>query len=169
VRAIAATLIAAALAVGAFFLFHHDGGGSGRGGQFVNHIGTVTSQAEIRDRLVRYADLPRGYPRGNLPRDVRAGSRVVGRLGGATIFTAPTHDGYWEMFSMGKRGWWGAGRPWRTVEAGHRDEAYFVGGGGLYDGAGFPAFVSGSTLVAPGAKLLVFYAAAPANGSTSSG
>ncbi len=120
--------------------------------------GRSSSQASvgaIRDRFVRFADLPRGAPpwRG-IPRDVLAGSRVVGRLGGATIFAAPTRDGYWQMFKAGRNGSAG-GVPWRVGEA-HATGANVIFGGG-YVKDGIFSVVSGSTLRFRDAKLFVSY------------
>jgi len=151
----------AVAAVGAFFLFHHGGGAGGPVGRpEAGQNGAQIENAGIRDRFLRFSDLPRRAPQGHLPRDVRAGSRVVAQVEGATVFAAPTRDGYWEMFARATHGWWGGGRPWRVTIQRHPQppSGWRVGGGGLYTPSGYPAVLSGSTIVAPGAKLLVVYA-----------
>jgi len=157
---LALSLVAVA-AVGAFFLFHHGGGAGGLVGRpTAGQSGAQIENAGISDRFLRFSDLPRRAPQGQLPRDVRAASRVVAQVEGATIFAAPTHDGYWEMFARAKDGWWGGGVPWRVTIQRHPQppSGWRVGGGGLYTQSGYPAIVSGSTIVARGAKLLVVYA-----------
>jgi hypothetical protein len=151
-----ALALAAALAVGVFSVLRH-GGGPAASNPYAQE--SVQRQAAtIRDRSVRFADLPHGAPRWRIPGDVRAASRLVGRLDGGSIFASPTRDGYWEMFGVG-RGGWGGGIPWRA--GGHRAPprgAAVVGGGGIAKGNGVFVRIGGSTRVAPGAKLFVVYA-----------
>jgi hypothetical protein len=78
----------------------------------------------------------------------------VGRLGGATIFSAPTRDGYWEMFKVGRFGSAG-GVPWRVGTA-HANGANVIFGGG-YVKDGIFTVVSGSALRLRGAQLFVSY------------
>ena len=62
--------------------------------------GGITVRA---DRVVRFADLPRGWVKG-IPRDVRPTSRIVGVLGGRRVATGPTRNGnYCMAFSIGKK------------------------------------------------------------------
>jgi hypothetical protein len=157
---LALLLAVAAISVGAFFFMRHPGGPDPPGPAAHGHVLRVEN-AGIRDRFVRFADLPRSAPRfRGIPRDVRAGSRMVGHVQDTTIFAAPTRDGYWEMFARHKHGGWGGGRPWRVTIKRHPapPNGWRVGGGGLYTQNGYPAIVSGSTIVSPGAKLLLVYA-----------
>jgi hypothetical protein len=58
-----------------------------------------------------------------------------------------------------KRGGWNGGVPWRTAKPPYRGSGSFlIGGGGSSNRKGYPSLISGSTLVSPGAKLLLVYA-----------
>jgi len=48
------------------------------------------------DRVVRFANLPRGWVKG-IPRDVRPKSRIVGVIGGHRVATGPTRNGNYCM------------------------------------------------------------------------
>ena len=155
-RALSVALALVAAAVGVFFLLHDGRGPDGAPTSSVAGQGSrQVSEAAIHDRFVRFADLPRGAPPWrHIPRDVRAGSRVVGRLGGATIFSAPTRDGYWQMFKVGRSGSAG-GVSWRVGRT-HANGANVIFGGG-YVKDGIFSVVSGSTIRFRGAKLFVSY------------
>jgi hypothetical protein len=112
------------------------------------------------NRIVRFADLPRGAVPG-IPRDVHSVSRIVGRLDGRTIATAPTRNGnYCDAFwsKTHKSGW--AGCRVRGARGGGRRgdfRSYLIGATVKANGKSILA-VSGSTATGPGPRLDVVYA-----------
>src|SRR5690349_17886086 len=70
-------------------------------------VGIAGGSATAQDRVVRFADLPRGWLPG-IPRDLRSVSRIVGRLSGVRVATAPTRNGnFCEAFWRRPEGWSG--------------------------------------------------------------
>jgi hypothetical protein len=111
------------------------------------------------NRVVRFGDLPPGWVPG-IPRDVRADSRIVGRLDGHVIAAAPTRNGnYCEAFwdRRGDRGVAGC-----RVRAAYRDRrlgdfhSYLIGGM-LLGSRTRTAAIAGSTLAGPRPRLYVLY------------
>jgi hypothetical protein len=135
-----------------------------RAGMFVAAALVVAAAAEaglvsLPNRVANFGDLPRGWGPG-IPRDVRAVSRIVGRIDGYTIAAAPTRNGnYCEAFWVkgGKGGW--AGCHVRGAYADHRGDYR-----GYLIGAAFGAnqtsvrWVSGSTAAGPQPHLYLVYA-----------
>jgi hypothetical protein len=88
-------------------------------------------------------------------RALRAAPQVVGGIGGATIFAAPTRNGYLQMFSVDKHGRVG-GRPSHVSEP-HAIGVVQVGRGSLFSSRAY-LVVAGSTLEQRGTKLFLVYA-----------
>jgi len=143
----------AALAVGAFYLLHQ-GGPSGPKVPPNGAAGEPAIPSEsgptVRDRSVRFSALRHGWVHG-IPRHLRPVSRVV-PLDGGKVFVA-RGDCIWQMFWVGHGPYGGCRAGRYTREDPRHRGSLLIGAGGL----GFVR-ISGSTLVAPGAKLYVFYA-----------
>jgi len=127
-------------------------------------LGAGGALAGRPDSVLRFTDLPHGSVPG-IPGDVRAASRIVGRLDGHRIAAAPTRNGnYCEAFSAGNGGTGGCRvrLPLSKLKPAQRS-GYLIGAGfraarthgvrGLTISA-----VEGSTLAAPGARLYIIYA-----------
>jgi len=142
--------IACILAAGlSSFLLLHRPGPSRPGALLGQHVDFGDEPAGgLRDESVRFSSLPHGWP-GLEPLP----GRLIGRLGGAKIYAAPTRAGYCEMFS-GRSGPVGGclARPAPGEGSSYR------GAAGGFSRRGVFNVVFGSTLVTPGAKVFVLYA-----------
>ncbi|MGN6170000.1 MAG: hypothetical protein ACTHQQ_17795 [Solirubrobacteraceae bacterium] len=152
--------VAAGLAAAGFFLFHQ-GGPSGPkvppNGAAAKPALPSESGPTVRDRFVRSGALRHGWVRG-IPRHLRPVSRVV-PLDGGKVFVA-RGGCLWEMFLVGFLGPSGGcrgGMPTARRSPPRFRANLLVGAGGLIGKHGFIT-ISGSTLVAPGAKLYLLYA-----------
>lgn len=116
------------------------------------------SAVDRPDPVVRFVDLPHGWVPG-IPREVRAQSRIVGRLDGHKIAAAPTRNGnYCEAFWTGRGGW--AGCRVRATPSGDTHgglHSYLIGATLLGRGGALSA-VSGSMPGVPGSRLYLVYA-----------
>jgi hypothetical protein len=110
---------------------------------------------ELDVRFVRLHALPLYIPGRGYPRDLRHAARVVGRLGGATIFAVPRRDGFLKMFSVGKDGRVD-GAPRVSEPNALRVGVVQVGHGGLFTSRAY-LVASGSTLAERGTKLFLVY------------
>jgi hypothetical protein len=121
-----------------------------------NRFWFVLRNKPVIKGFVRLLAHPLVVPAGSVtPRDLRAAPRLVGGIGGATIFAAPTRTGYWQMFSVDKHGRVGGG-PSQVSEP-HAIGVVQIGRGSLFSSRAY-LVVAGSTLEQRGAKLFLVYA-----------